>query len=107
MDVSVKSKKDNKLLRRAEVRFEVDFEGATPSRKQVKEKLCAALNARPELTLVDELRQGFGERVLYGYAKVYSAPEDMAAELPHIGLRDRGEKKVKAAKGKAKPAPKK
>ena len=107
MDVSVKDKKENKVLRRAEVRFSVEFEGATPSRAQVKEKLCAALNARPELCVIDELRQAFGEKALYGYAKVYSSPEAVGAELSHVLLREKGEKKAKKEKKQVQKAEKK
>ncbi|VVC71695.1 30S ribosomal protein S24e [uncultured archaeon] len=103
MDISVKEKKENKLLKRIEVRFVVEYEGATPSRKEVKEKLCVALNSKPELTVIDGMDQGFGKKVLSGYAKVYSTPEAVGVELPHVMLREKGEKKAPKAKAKAAP----
>ncbi|MDD5318124.1 MAG: 30S ribosomal protein S24e [Candidatus ainarchaeum sp.] len=104
MEISVKDRKENRLLRRAEARFEVEFEGATPSRKEVKEKLCAALNSKPELTVIGWMAQGFGKNTLSGYAKVYEDAASASVELPHAVLREKGEKKA-PKKGKAKAAP--
>jgi small subunit ribosomal protein S24e len=98
MELSVKDKKENALLKRTEVRFTVGFDGATPGRKEVKEKLCAALKANPALTVIDVLKQGYGSKELEGYAKVYSDADAMSAEQPHALLRETGEKKEKAAK---------
>lgn len=107
MELSVQEKNENKLLKRMEVRFTVEFEGPTPSRKDLKDRLCGVLKASPDLTIIDNLAQGFGSNQLAGYAKVYSDAEAMKVEPVHAGLRERGEKKGKKVKPPAPPRKKK
>jgi len=103
MELTVQEKNENKLLKRVDVRFKVEFEGPTPSRKDVKERLCGVLKASPDLTIIDNLAQGFGETQIVGYAKVYADAEAMKVEPQHAGLRERGEKKAKKVKPAAPP----
>lgn len=104
MEIEVIGKKENPLLKRREVRFRVSFEGATPERKAVKEKLCAHLEAKPELTVIDEMKQGYGRKEVLGYAKIYENAEALKIELKHVIRREKGEKVEKKAK-EAKKAP--
>lgn len=106
MDIEVIESKENPLLKRKEIRFRATFDGATPDRKNVKEKLCAHLKAKPELTIVDEMRQGYGSKEIFGYAKVYHDAEALKIELKHMIRRDKGEKAEKKAKAAKKAPPK-
>ena len=105
MEISIKEKKENPLLRRTEVRFEIAFDGATPSRVEAKARVCAVLKADPDLTVIDEIRQGFGSKAVEGYAKVYADAEALKIEKPFRMRRERGEKGRPGAKAAAKPAP--
>jgi len=107
MELSIKEKKENLLLKRVEVQFEVEFNGPTPNRKEVKEKLCTILKTTPELLVIDQMKQEFGSKKLTGYAKVYADAAATGAEQPHKMRRERGEKAVKKTKAKkAAPAKK-
>jgi len=106
MKIEVVDEKANPLLKRKEVRFRVSFDAATPSRKEVKEKLCTHLKAKPELTVVDEMGQGYGSKEVFGYAKVYENADALKIELKHIIRRDKGEKAEKKAKEAKKAPPK-
>jgi len=106
MEIEIVGEKKNPLLKRKEVRFRVTFDGATPARKDVKEKICGQLKAKPELTVVDEMAQGYGNREVLGYAKVYENADALKIELKHIIRRDKGEKVEKKAKEARKAPPK-
>jgi len=106
MEIEIIEKKENPLLKRKEVKFRVGFDGSTPARKEVKEKLCVHLKAKPELTVVDEMMQGYGSKELVGYAKVYDDAEALKIELKHIIRRDKGEKAEKKVKEAKKAPPK-
>jgi len=78
MEVRVTEVKENKLLGRKEIYFEVIHEGEpTPSRKDVKGKLVAMLDLNPETTVVQYVRSYFGSHVSKGYAKAYEDKERM------------------------------
>ena len=71
MDINVTEDKNNALLNRREINFAVKFEGATPSRNDVKGKLVAMLNAPLDLTIIHKLDGEYGMQELAGYAKIY------------------------------------
>ncbi len=78
MEVKVTEVKENKLLGRKEIYFEVVHEGEpTPSRKDVKGKLVAMLDLNPETTVIQYIRSYFGSHVSKGYAKAYYDRERM------------------------------
>ena len=105
MEIEIMESNENPLLKRKEIKFRVSFDGATPDRKNVKEKLCTHLKAKPELTIVDEMSQGYGSTEVLGYAKVYHDAEALKIELKHMIRRDKGEKAEKKAKEAKKKAP--
>jgi len=107
MDISINEKTENPLLKRTEVRFTVEFEGSTPSRKEVREKLCTLLKSSPELTVIREMKQGFGSKKLLGIARVYSDAEAAKIEHKHILAREKGEKAKKEKKEEKKAEEKK
>ena len=71
MEIKIISDKENPLLHRREVKFIVEYEGATPSIMDVKMKIVAMLNADKNLTVVDSLNQEFGKMESKGYVKIY------------------------------------
>ena len=109
VDIIVNEDKENALLRRREVKFEVRFEGATPSRKDVKEALRSKLGVDANLVVIRKLNQPFGIARIQGEAAVYKDEKAKAVEHSHLLRRDAGEKgnkKKEAPKetGKAAPA---
>jgi small subunit ribosomal protein S24e len=102
MELEVTKRRDNPLLMRREVRFNVTHTGApTPKRAQVQAALAEALKAKRENIIIDRMRPEFGREVTTGYAKVYSSVEaakrfERDSRLVRMGLQ---EKKGKEAKG--------
>ena len=71
MDINITEDKNNALLNRREIKFTVKFDGATPSRNDVKGKLVAMLNAPLELAIIQKMDGEYGMQELAGYAKIY------------------------------------
>lgn len=85
MDVKIINDKNNVLLKRHEVKFEVAFEGATPSRLDVKNKIAALLNVPLDLVVVQKVNNEFGRQLSTAYAKIYETSERMMQiEKSHI-----------------------
>lgn len=51
------------------------FKGATPSRKDVKNKVSVLLDAEPESVIVKEMKPGFGKGTLTFKTRVYHDEE--------------------------------
>jgi small subunit ribosomal protein S24e len=102
MDIKIIEEKNNPLLNRREVRFKVNNESSTPSRKSIVEKLAATMNSKPGMVIVDCLDSEFGKQETIGYAKIYET-EDRAkqVEREHIIKRntfgEKAEEKQEAA----------
>jgi len=82
MDIRIIKDKKNLLLNRRELDFIVRYEGSTPSRNDVKNKLAAMLNAPLALLVIQKIKTEFGMQEAKGYAKLY---ED-AARLKEVEL---------------------
>lgn len=115
MDIKVLEEKNNPLLQRREVKFSVSHNLGTPSREEIKGKLAAYLNSKPELVIIERMRSQFGMRETRGYAKIYETQERLkSVETEHIIQRNtkkeakkEGEAAAAATKAEAKPAEKK
>lgn len=85
MEVKVLEEKKNPLLQRREVQFSVSHNLGTPSRTEIKEKIAAYLNSKPELVIIERMRSQFGKRETRGYAKIYETAERLkSVETEHI-----------------------
>ncbi|MCR3884144.1 MAG: 30S ribosomal protein S24e [Methanothrix sp.] len=62
-------------MNRREVKFVVEHDGPTPSRKSVIDKIAATMNSKVGLVMVDSLKSEFGKRETMGYAKIYESEE--------------------------------
>ncbi len=106
MELSIKEKKENRLLSRQEISCEVSFDKATPSRKQLREAICAATGVPPELLVIVSAKGKFGQNKAEVIAHAYSNKEGLSAERRYLLVRDSlAEKKKKEAK-KSAPAKK-
>jgi len=90
MEIKVTEIKENKLLGRKEIYFDVLHEGEpTPSREDVRGKLIAMLDLNPDTTVLQYVRSYFGSHVSKGYAKAYETKERMLyIEPEYILIRD-------------------
>jgi len=77
MDIKVVKDKKNSLLNRRELDFVVKYEGSTPSRNDVKNKLAAMLNAPLELLVIQRIKTEYGMQESKGYAKLYEDADRM------------------------------
>ena len=101
MDIKVLEEKKNPLLQRREVKFSVSHNLGTPSRDEIKAKIAAYLNSKPELVIIERMRSQFGKRETQGYAKIYETVERMkSVETEHIVQRN-AKKEPKKAEGAA------
>jgi len=108
MEVQVLSNKENKFLRRNEIRAVVRHAGSqTPKRAEVREALAKALSVPKELLVIDSMHSLYGRNETTVYAKRYIDKEALKIEREHIlvrnGLAEKKEAQPKAAK---KPAAK-
>jgi small subunit ribosomal protein S24e len=111
MDFNKLEKKENPLLERKEIRFEVSYAGVTPSFEEVRKELVGKLNSDEKLTVLDSVHQQYGEHKAKGYAKVYDNEKALKVELEHKLLKNFEPEKRKAAtkkkeEKKAEPAKK-
>jgi small subunit ribosomal protein S24e len=98
MEIKVLEEKSNPLLQRREVHFSVSQNLGTPSRQEIKSKLAAYLNSKPELVIIERMKQEFGKRETKGYAKIYESMDRMKdVETEHIIQRN--EKKPEKKEG--------
>jgi small subunit ribosomal protein S24e len=103
MEVKVLEDKNNPLLQRREVQFSISHNLGTPSRQEIKEKLAAYLNSKPELVIIERMKSEFGKRETRGYAKIYETVDRMKnVETEHIIQRN--EKKPEKKEGEEKKA---
>lgn len=107
MEIRVESERYNPLLRRKEVHFRVSFNGKTPSRVEIREKVAGLMNVELKRVVLDYVKTEFGKREAKVYAKIYDTEEALKAiEDRHILERNfpelKAEKKAEAKEG-AKP----
>ena len=85
MDIKILKDKKNALLNRRELDFVVKYEGPTPSRNDVRNKLAAILNAPLEMLVIQRIKTEYGMQESKGYAKLYvNANRMKEVELEYI-----------------------
>ncbi len=93
MEIQIINEKTNPLLNRREISLRVK-EKATPSRIEVKGKLAALLNSKPELIVIERLNTIYGKQELAGKAFIYQS-EERLKQLAQKHLIDRDAPKAK------------
>lgn len=89
MEVYVESERYNPLLKRKEIHCRLIFEGKTPSRKEVREKIAGLMNAELDKIIIDYIKTEFGKTEAKCYVKIYDTVEDLKAiEEDHIIARN-------------------
>ncbi len=93
MEVQIIKDKTNPILKRREISLKIK-DKATPSRIEVKNKLAALLNSKPELIVIEHLNTVFGKQEIGGAVSIYQS-EERLKQLAHQHLVARDAPKVK------------
>lgn len=105
MELLLKSKQENKALGRQDLTCGLSFDKAMPSRKEIREALCASVGADPSLLVIVSAKGSFGSKQAVVLARLYKDKEAMKVERKHLLVRDalaqkEGKKAAKAAPAK-------
>ncbi|MCX9012715.1 MAG: 30S ribosomal protein S24e [Candidatus Methanoperedens sp.] len=101
MELQIIKDKTNPLLKRREISLKIINKG-TPSRIEVKNKLAALANSKPELIVIEHLNTLFGKQEIVGTASIYESDERLKQIAhQHLVARDA----PKAAEENAAEAP--
>ncbi len=107
MEIQIIKDKKNPLLKRREISVAVK-DKTTATRIELKNKLAALLNSKPELIVIERLNTIYGKQEMLGTVYLYDT-EERLKQLAHQHLIERdapkpkeGEKPAEAA---APPAP--
>jgi small subunit ribosomal protein S24e len=95
MDFEITRDVRNELLNRRELSFTLTFDGPTPSRKSIQEKLAAMLNKNENLLVLDLERTRYGAMELVGRARIYD-DEESKKSTEKAYLLKRGEPKAES-----------
>lgn len=72
LELRIKNKEENQMIGRLELKFELVYEQAPPTRIQIREMLAKELNTNPNLIIVRKMHNVFGMRKNIGTAHIYS-----------------------------------
>jgi len=100
MELEIVEDKANPVLKRREIALRIKSKN-TPSRVEVKNKLAAMLDSRPELIVITKLRSVFGKQETIGRADIYENEEQLK-RLAHKHLLARDARHSKAEEEEAK-----
>lgn len=89
MNLAVQSKKENPLLKRIEVDFEVSFDAAVPSREQTRQALAAALQTNTENLVIVSIDSSAGVHKAKGTARLYESAELAKKDKKYLLVRDK------------------
>jgi small subunit ribosomal protein S24e len=102
MELQIIKDKTNPQLKRRETSIKIISKG-TPSRIEVKNKLAALANSKPELIVIERLDSVFGKQEVWGEASIYES-EDRLKQLAQQHLLARGVPKATEEKVEETPA---
>jgi len=104
MEIKVVSERYNPLLKRKEIKFQIDHKqtGGTPRRFEVRKALASLLNAQLDLVYVKKFSTKTGTLTAVGTANIYDSVEQAKLVEPeHIVLRNAPPEKPKEEKGES------
>lgn len=105
MELAITDKKENKSLARTELTCSISFDKASPSRKDIRDAICAATGVPPEQLVVISILGSFGTQKATVTAHSYASKEAAGVERKYLLIRDglaQKDEKKKAAKAPAK-----
>ncbi|MCC7569755.1 30S ribosomal protein S24e [Candidatus Micrarchaeota archaeon] len=103
MEITISKKFENKLLNREEYELVVDFKGSTPKREQIRDKLSALVNSKPNLVIVKKVFNKAGVQSVVCKVYVYKNDESMRSAEPKYLLERNAKKELKGETKEDKP----
>jgi|WetSurMetagenome_2_1015567.scaffolds.fasta_scaffold05109_12 ribosomal protein S24E len=102
MEVKIISKKENALLKRKEVQFQVEHtQGKTPERLDIKRSIASELQVSDKLVFVKRMKTLTGTNTAVGFANAYeSAEQAKRIEPAYIQKRNSPPEKPKEEEAK-------
>ena len=97
MQLEIARQKKNKTLKRTEVELEAQDLKLVPSRKELKPKIAAMLNAKEELLVITKIGHSFGSRDITVSANVYENAEALKNSEAKYMMERGGKKKGEEA----------
>lgn len=95
-EISVENDFNNKLLKRREISVSLDYEGATPSREDIKRSVSDKLNVKKDNMVIVRVKTLFGTNKANVLIHEYADAEAMKTAQKHMIARP-NKKKVAAA----------
>ncbi len=103
MELQIIKDKTNPLLKRREILLKIKHK-ETPSRIELKNKLAAIANSKPELIVIERLDTIFGKQEVLGTVGIYET-EERLKQLAHQYLIARDAPRVSEEKAAESAAP--
>lgn len=69
--------KEFPLFNRKELQFEVDYQGSTPKKEEIKKLVVAEVKKPEDVIVVDLVKQVFGKGKAFINVKVYGSQENL------------------------------
>lgn len=122
MELEITGKNENKTLQKQQVELKTKNAIITPSRKELRPKIAAMLNAKENLVVIGKIEHEYGNRESTIFVDIYENEEAMKKSAQYLINRDQGKKKdakeetpapkaegeeAKPAEGKAETKPEK
>lgn len=103
MNIIIEHKKENTLLSRTELKIDLTYEGATPSRMELRKKIAAHIGAAEELVVIKKVDVSYGFQKAVVTAYVYKTKQELDKLEPPYLLTRCLPKEERAKKAAAKP----
>ena len=105
MKIIEKQETENTLLSRKEYTLRVEFEGVTPSKKEVTDILLKELKAKEQFLIIRDIIVEYGTQQADVHAHVYTDEKEMA-RIEDLRMHKKIREKIEAEKKKAEEAKK-
>ena len=77
MDLKITQNKDNQLMGRKDIAFQLGHAGeTTPSRTQVRQLVAAEVGTKTENVVIESMQTEYGLGRTHGVARAYKSPEE-------------------------------
>lgn len=97
MDMKVLKERETPLLSRKRITFEVNFNGVTPSRIQVRDAVAKKVSADKDLVIIKHVYNRYGIEQAKVIAHVYDKKEDLMRYEEKVLIDKHVEKKAEEA----------
>ncbi len=100
MKVKVLNKEESKFFPRVEGIFEVEYAGATPSRKELASEISKALGHDEKLIIIRKVKSKYGEQICTVEASLYLDEKSMKSIEKEFLLKKNNKLEEKKEEGK-------